>query len=411
MLKPPSTSPRHISMPWGDMLDATTEGASLEYQTATARNQQWIDYGLSLYMDAIESRLGMDDVVPAGQRVAFDTAHLTTPTAGATGLPTEDEGRPMTRTYSLTLTAPAATITAADTDSRRLTGVAIPYGQAGATSAGRLTIGAGAVRIPADLRRVKLFREHGRVAPVGYSLDADSHVDHLAMAFHVGATPDGDLALLEATEGIRDGLSVELVNVEIRDGVVVAADLVGVALVAVPAFPGAVLTASETDPIPDTDSPAGADDPRPAGDPDSPAPAPAPAPATPGTDAPAGDPDPSPEPETDPAPTESETAVTVTASETVRPAPAAERSPAAGPRTLLEFASTLAPVMTAAGDAGQVNAALTDIVPPTADPSAAFMRPTWLGELWTPRRDARHFLNVFSGPALTSMTWEGWKWQ
>ena len=56
-------------------------------------------------------------------------------------------------------------------------------------------------------------------------------------------------------------------------------------------------------------------------------------------------------------------------------------------------------------------AALTDIVPPTADPSGAFMRPMWLGELWTPRRDARHFVNVFSGPALTAMTWEGWKWQ
>jgi hypothetical protein len=80
---------RHISMP-GAMLDATTEGASLEYQTATARNQQWIDYGLSLYMDSIESRLGMDDVVPQGQRVAFDTADLTTPTAGPSGPPTVD---------------------------------------------------------------------------------------------------------------------------------------------------------------------------------------------------------------------------------------------------------------------------------------------------------------------------------
>jgi hypothetical protein len=80
---------RHISMP-GAMLDATTEGASLEYQTATARNQQWIDYGLSLYMGAIESRLGMDDVIPRGQRSAFDTADLTTPTASSTGPATED---------------------------------------------------------------------------------------------------------------------------------------------------------------------------------------------------------------------------------------------------------------------------------------------------------------------------------
>lgn len=80
---------RHISMP-AAMIDATTEGASLEYSTLAGRNQQWIDYGLSLYMDAITARLGMDDVVPAGQRVAFDTTDLTAPTENPTGPVTED---------------------------------------------------------------------------------------------------------------------------------------------------------------------------------------------------------------------------------------------------------------------------------------------------------------------------------
>ena len=305
--------------------------------------------------------------------------------------------------YSLTLTAPAATISAAELDSRRLAGVAIPYGEMGSTSAGRLAIRQGAIRLPADLRRVKLFREHGRTTPVGYALEADSTEAALSMSFHVGATPDGDLALLEASEGIRDGLSVELHDVKIRDGVVVSADLVGVAQVAVPAFAGAVLTASETHPdtaAPDTDPPA--ETPAPESDPaDTPDPVPAGSP----------DPDPQPEGETsvsDPPP-ESETTVTVDAS---RPLPAAERTPTpSGPRTLLEFAATLAPVMTAAGEASTVNAALADIIPAnTGDPGGAFLRPMWLGELWTPRRDDRHFVNVFSGPALTGMTWEGWKW-
>lgn len=80
---------RHVSMP-AAMLDATTEGASLEYATLTSRNQQWIDYGLSLYMDAVTARLGMDDVVPAGQRVAFDTSDLTEPVSSPTGPVTED---------------------------------------------------------------------------------------------------------------------------------------------------------------------------------------------------------------------------------------------------------------------------------------------------------------------------------
>jgi len=72
------------------MLDATAQGASLEYQTMTGRNQQWLDYGLSLYTDPVEARLSMDDVVPAGQRVAFDTTDWTAPDASPTGAPTPD---------------------------------------------------------------------------------------------------------------------------------------------------------------------------------------------------------------------------------------------------------------------------------------------------------------------------------
>lgn len=80
---------RDVSMP-AAMLDATTEGASLEYQTTVARNQQWLDYGLSLYMDPITSRLGMDDVLPSGTRAAFDVTELTAPVASSTGAPTTD---------------------------------------------------------------------------------------------------------------------------------------------------------------------------------------------------------------------------------------------------------------------------------------------------------------------------------
>lgn len=72
------------------MIDATAQGASLEYQTATGRNQEWIDYGLALYMDPIEARLGMDDIVPAGQRTAFNTSDWTAPDAADTGYPTAD---------------------------------------------------------------------------------------------------------------------------------------------------------------------------------------------------------------------------------------------------------------------------------------------------------------------------------
>lgn len=72
------------------MIDATAQGASLEYQTATGRNQEWIDLGLSLYVDPLEARLSMDDVVPAGQRISANLGDLSAPAAEPTGAPTQD---------------------------------------------------------------------------------------------------------------------------------------------------------------------------------------------------------------------------------------------------------------------------------------------------------------------------------
>lgn len=72
------------------LVDATAAGASLTYETTAGRNQQLIDYGIAGYMAAIEGRLSMDDCVPRGQRVAFDTTNLTQATPAPTGPVTED---------------------------------------------------------------------------------------------------------------------------------------------------------------------------------------------------------------------------------------------------------------------------------------------------------------------------------
>lgn len=80
---------RAVSMP-AAMLDATAATASLTYVTLAGRNQEWIDYGLSMYLDAVTARLGMDDVVPRGQRVAFDLTELTALAPAPTGAPTAD---------------------------------------------------------------------------------------------------------------------------------------------------------------------------------------------------------------------------------------------------------------------------------------------------------------------------------
>lgn len=67
---------RHVSMP-AAMLDATTAGASLTYETTQGRSGQFLDYGVRLYVDAIRARLSMDDVLPRGQRTVLDTSVLT----------------------------------------------------------------------------------------------------------------------------------------------------------------------------------------------------------------------------------------------------------------------------------------------------------------------------------------------
>jgi hypothetical protein len=80
---------RLVSTP-AALIDAATEGSSMDYTNLDHRNQLWLDFGLSFYMDPIAARLGMDDVLPSGQRAAFDTSDLTATTAAATGYPTED---------------------------------------------------------------------------------------------------------------------------------------------------------------------------------------------------------------------------------------------------------------------------------------------------------------------------------
>jgi hypothetical protein len=81
---------RHMNLP-GALIDAEPQGGStLSYSNPTSRNQQWLDYGLQSFLDAVAARLSMDDVVPAGQRVAFDTSSLTSTLAPPLGAPTQD---------------------------------------------------------------------------------------------------------------------------------------------------------------------------------------------------------------------------------------------------------------------------------------------------------------------------------
>ncbi|MFW0784508.1 HK97 family phage prohead protease [Gordonia sp. CPCC 206044] len=126
----------------------------------------------------------------------------------------------------------------AEAESRTVVGLAVPFNIPGNTSGGKVSVDPGAIQIPERLNRVKLLRDHNRNAPVGYVTKIETTEEGLLVSFKVGNTPEGDVALTEAAEGIRDGLSVELSAVKRSpDGKrITSANLDAIALVAVPAF-------------------------------------------------------------------------------------------------------------------------------------------------------------------------------
>lgn len=123
--------------------------------------------------------------------------------------------------------------------SRTVSGLVLPWEKIGETTAGSLTIRRNGVRIPRDLSRCKLHSDHTGTPnhrPVGYAVAAEYREDGLHMTFKVAATGDGDRALLDVTEHVRDAFSAELAGIR-RDGnAVFDSILTGVALVDTPAF-------------------------------------------------------------------------------------------------------------------------------------------------------------------------------
>lgn len=67
------------------MLDATAPKASLNYETQQGRNLEFLDLDVEAYLLPIEARLSLDDVCPAGTRVAFDRGVIESLTPSPTG--------------------------------------------------------------------------------------------------------------------------------------------------------------------------------------------------------------------------------------------------------------------------------------------------------------------------------------
>jgi phage head maturation protease len=131
------------------------------------------------------------------------------------------------------------TITAADSESRTITGKIVEFDVPANASTGKVMFKRGSLN-PSP---VKLNLEHDSGRPIGKSLSMELSPDgnSIVASFKISKTTAGSDAIQEAMDGLRDGFSVEA-NVNDHgfneDGTMIvnSADLVGVALTHNPAF-------------------------------------------------------------------------------------------------------------------------------------------------------------------------------
>jgi len=272
---------------------------------------------------------------------------------------------------------------AADETARTLTYRLLPYGEPGRTNLGSVRVARGVVALP-DPAALVLNFQHDRDRPLARAVSLEDRDDALVATFAVAPTTAGDDLLVEARSGLRTGASVELEDVVIRHGDLLAGRLAAAGAVVSPAFPSALLVAADAgDDRGDEDEPA----------PDEPATV-TPDPATPG--------DVEPDAADDDTEDETMTDTTLTAA-----APAAlPGASTPGPASLDSVNRLLAAVAGGNRDR-ELLAALSDI---TRTAAATQDPPAWLGEVWTGTPYERQIVPLIGSSPLTSFTSIGWKW-
>lgn len=138
----------------------------------------------------------------------------------------------------------SAAVTAADTETRTIKGLVVPFGKVGNTSAGKVVFELGS--ISANAEGVKFLLQHDPARPIGKAVNFEVLPSGIMGSFKVSATTAGNDALVEAQDGLRDGLSVgaSVHTFEMKDGVmhVTSATMDEVSLVHAAAFTDAQVT-------------------------------------------------------------------------------------------------------------------------------------------------------------------------
>ena len=290
------------------------------------------------------------------------------------------------------LNAYAQITLSADDNDRTLTGTIVSFDTPTDDRRG-LMIRAGALSPRLPLKRTKLLRDHDHSDPVGYLTKLSD--DQLTAEFHIPEGANGDRALTEARNGLRDGLSIGFtIEEHVWDDdilIVTKATFYEVSLVAIPAFQdagiaaAAAFTTTERNPMPTTETtPVTEQRPseqlatveQPTG-----------APAVPATGELAGTPEPLP-----------------------AAAPIVHTQPR--PVSLAMLAADVSAAI-ARGDRQGVHQALalSDVLP-ADDVGKGLLRDDWRGELWQADRTDRPFIDSLGAPQplRTGSKIKGWAW-
>jgi phage head maturation protease len=128
-------------------------------------------------------------------------------------------------------------ITAADSNSRTITGRIVTFEETGNASIGKVQFAKNSI----EATPVLLNLEHDRTRRIGKTLSIESNDEGIDATFKIAETTAGNDALVEAAEGLRDGFSVEVYFDEyetLKDGTVriLKGEMTGVALTSEPAI-------------------------------------------------------------------------------------------------------------------------------------------------------------------------------
>ena len=155
------------------------------------------------------------------------------------------------------------TVTAADTVKRTISGTIVTWNEQGNTSVGPTVFAADSI----EMKPVKLLLEHDRTRPIGKMMSHEVTANGIVATFKIANTMAGEDALIEATEGLRDGFSVGAQINEWTNNkgtmLITSATLDGVSLVTDPAIDSArvaeVIAASENEAPKEDSAPATAE--------------------------------------------------------------------------------------------------------------------------------------------------------